>query len=79
MLFNNSTRKKNSKKKSYLHYGSAEKARQTLKYLRGKSHGEQVRSAQTMYFRAKYHAHQTNDMREAMKVYARFLKKPDSL
>jgi hypothetical protein len=79
MLFNNTTRKKKSKAKSHLHYGTAEKARQTLKYLRGKSRGEQIRGAQTMYFRAKYHAHQTQGMKEAMKVYANFLKKPDSL
>ncbi len=71
MLFNN-TRKK---KKSHLHYGSAKKARQTIKYLKTRSHGEQVRGAQSMFFRAKYHAQQTKDMREAMKVYKNFLNK----
>ncbi len=71
MLFNN-TRKK---KKSHLHYGSAKKARQTIKYLKTRPHGEQVRGAQSMFFRAKYHAQQTKDMREAMKVYKNFLKK----
>jgi hypothetical protein len=71
MLFNN-TRKK--KKISHLHYGSAKKARQTIKYLRTRPRGEQVRGAQTMYFRAKYHAKQTKDMREAMKVYKDFLE-----
>ena len=73
MLFNN-TRKK---KPSHLHYGSAKKARQTLKYLRTRPRGEQIRGAQTMYFRAKYHAKQTKNMREAMKVYKDFLQKID--
>ena len=71
MLFNN-TRKK---KKSHLHYGSAKKARQTIKYLKTRPRGEQVRGAQSMYFRAKYHAQQTKNMREAMKVYKVFLQK----
>jgi len=72
MLFNN-TRKKGHV--VHLHYGTAAKARQTLKYLRKKSPGEQIRSAQSMYYRAKYHAKQTPDMREAMKVYSNFLGK----
>ena len=72
MLFNN-TKKKKGKGKSHLHYGTAKKAKQTIRYLTTRSHGEQVRGAQTMYFRAKYHAHQTQDMREAMNVYKRFL------
>lgn len=71
MLFNN-TRKK---KKSHLHYGSAKKARQTIKYLKTRPRGEQVKGAQSMFFRAKYHAQQTKDMREAMKVYKNFLNK----
>jgi 8-oxo-dGTP pyrophosphatase MutT (NUDIX family) len=69
MLFNN-TRKKQS---SHLHYGTAAKAKQTLKYLRRRPHGEQVRSAQVMYYRAKHHANQTANMRNAMKVYGKFL------
>lgn len=68
-LFNN-TRKKQS---SHLHYGTAAKAKHTLKYLRTRPHGEQVRGAQTMYYRAKYHANQTANMRNAMKVYGKFL------
>ena len=73
MLFNNSRRK--PKSPSHLHYGTAAKARQTLKYLRKRPIGEQRRGAQTMYLRAKYHAHQTKNMREAMKVYSDFLQK----
>jgi len=70
MLFNN------TRKKSHLHYGTANKAKQTLRYLRKKPCGEQKRSAQSMYSRAKYHAQQTNGMRAAMKVYSKFLKNP---
>jgi hypothetical protein len=70
MLFNNTRKRKLTK----LHYGTAKLARQTIKYLRTKPRSEQLRGAQTMYFRAKYHANQTKDMREAMKVYAKFMK-----
>ena len=69
MLFNN-TRKKKS---SHLHYGSASKAKQTLKYLKKRPYPEQIRGARTMYYRAKYHAQQTANMRGAMKVYKKFL------
>ena len=54
-------------------YGTAKKARQTIRALRGKPPGVQKRVAQTMYFRAKYHANQTPGMREAMKIYGEFL------
>ena len=69
MLFNNTRKKRPSR----LHYGTPAKARQTLKYLRTRPYSEQIRGAQTMMYRAKYHAHQTKGMRSAMKVYARFL------
>ena len=68
MLFNS------TRKKSHLHYGTAIKARHTLRYLKKKPIGEQRRSAQSMYQRAKYHARQTNGMRAAMKIYYNFLK-----
>lgn len=71
MLFNN-TRKKTP---SHLHYGTASKAKSTIKYLRSRPCAEQIRGAQTMYFRAKYHANQTPDMRKAMKVFSKFLSK----
>ena len=34
----------------------------------------QRQAATTMYYRAKYHANQTRNMRKAMKVYGKFLK-----
>ena len=68
MLFNN------TRKKSHLHYGNASRARKTLRYLKGRPRGEQVRGAQSMYYRAKFHAQQTKGMRNAMKIYQKFLK-----
>jgi hypothetical protein len=70
MLFND-TRKR---RRSRLHYGTANKARQTLKYLKTRPYPEQIRGAQTMYYRAKYHAKQTKGMRNAMGLYKRFLE-----
>ena len=57
------------------HYGTAEKARQTLKRLRSKPKAYQRQVAVTMYYRAKHHKYQTKHMKEAMKVYGSFLQK----
>ena len=70
MLFND-TRKGRSKVKAG--YGTAEKARETLKRLRGKPSAYQRHVATTMFYRAKYHKYQTKHMKEAMKVYKNFL------
>jgi hypothetical protein len=70
MLFNDTR----TTRKSRLHYGSPTKARQTIKYLRTRPYPEQIRGAQTMYYRAKYHAKQTKGMRNAMELYKRFLE-----
>jgi hypothetical protein len=58
-----------------LGYGTAARARATIKALRKQPRSYARRAAQTMYFRAKYHAQQTADMRAAMKEYERFLAK----
>jgi hypothetical protein len=71
-LFND--RRSTRRRRVRLGYGTAEKARATVKALRGQPRGYARRAAQTMYFRAKYHAQQTPDMREAMKVYKAYLK-----
>jgi hypothetical protein len=70
MLFNDTRKKRPSR----LHYGSPNKARQTIKYLRTRPYPEQIRGAQTMFYRAKFHAKQTKGMREAMRLYKRFLE-----
>ena len=68
MLFNN------TRKKSHLHYGNASRAKQTIRYLKGRPKGEQVQGAKAMYYRAKFHAQQTKGMRNAMKIYRKFLQ-----
>ena len=71
MALFNSTKRRG---KSRLHYGTAKKARQTIKYLRTLERGKQIQGAQAMMLRAKFHKHQTADMREAMALYKQFLK-----
>lgn len=67
-------RRPGTRRRVRLGYGTSEKARQTVKALRKAPRGYARRAAQTMYFRAKHHAQQTEDMRSAMKVYKKFLK-----
>jgi hypothetical protein len=55
-------------------YGTAERARQTLKRLKGKPKAYQRQVAITMYYRAKHHKYQTKGMRNAMKIYKDFLQ-----
>ena len=58
-------------------YGTAKKARNSIKILKGKpvkpvSYQRQV--ATTMFFRAKYHKYQNQGMRDAMKVWKTYMK-----
>jgi hypothetical protein len=55
-------------------YGTAKKARNTIRRLRNltRKKGQQV--ARTMYYRAKYHKYQTQGMKEAMKIYGKYLR-----
>jgi hypothetical protein len=69
-LFDNAKSKSSVK----LHYGDPKKARETIRRLRKLEYVKQYRAASSMYRRAKYHAHQTEGMRESMKIYAKFLK-----
>jgi hypothetical protein len=57
-------------------YGTAKKARNTLKRLRHATPKKARQVAQTMYYRAKYHKYQTPDMKAAMKIYGKYLKNP---
>ena len=56
-------------------YGTAKKARSTLKRLRRATRKKAQQVARTMYYRAKYHKYQTPGMKDAMKVYGDYLKK----
>lgn len=74
-LFNNPvTRKKIGKSQPLLQYGTAEKARATIRRIYKFPRHEQKRIAYAMYFRAKHNRRQTKGMREAMKVYDKFIK-----
>lgn len=52
-----------------------QKALDTLKIIKNRELTYQKSVVITMYNRAKYHPHQTADMREAMKVYKNWLEK----
>jgi hypothetical protein len=57
-------------------YGSAEKARKTLKLLKGKPFAYQRQVVGTLYYRAKYHKYQTRGMKNAMGVFKKWLDAP---
>jgi len=71
-LFNNSPR--GTPRTPGIGYGSAEKARKSIKLLQGKSPSYQRQVATTMFFRAKYHKYQNQGMRNAMKVWGAYMK-----
>ncbi len=70
-LFNDNPKGKSKIKSGY---GTAERARQTLKRLRSKPKAYQRQVAVTMFYRAKHHKYQTKGMKEAMKIYGKFLQ-----
>ena len=47
----------------------------TINKIKKKPHGYQVKVILTMYNRAKYHPHQTSDIKKAIKVYRKWLDK----
>ena len=62
------------KPKLRLGYGTSNRARKSVKLLRKQSRQYQSLAAHTLYYRAKYHKHQTKGMKEAEKVYGKFIK-----
>ncbi len=64
-----------SKSRTKTGYGNAKKARETLKNIKKFDIKYQVQVVNTMYNRAKYHANQTKDMREAMIIFKKWLQK----
>lgn len=69
-LFNNPSRYAHTFKAGY---GTPERARKTIRRLAKKPCAYRRRVAGTMYARAKYHARQTTNMRNAMKIYKGYL------
>lgn len=62
------------KPKLRLGYGSANKARRSVKLLKKQPRQYQSQAAHTLYYRAKYHKHQTKGMKEAQKIYGKFIQ-----
>ena len=50
-------------------------ALKTIEIIRYRSPTYQFNVINTMYNRAKFHPHQTNEMRDAMKIFSKWLKK----
>jgi len=56
-------------------FKNRQKALDTLQIIKDRDMKYQKQVVTTMYNRAKYHPHQTDDMKEAMKVYEKWLNK----
>ena len=56
-------------------FKNKQKALDTLKIIKDRDITYQKQVVNTMYNRAKYHPHQTDEMREAMKVFKKWLDK----
>jgi hypothetical protein len=54
-------------------YGTRKKAINTIRRLHSLTRSKARQVAQTMYYRAKYHKYQTSGMRNAMKIYGKYL------
>ena len=54
-------------------YATGENARKSIKLIRGKDKTRRKRIAMRMYYRAKYHKYQTPGMRDAMKVWKKYM------
>lgn len=54
-------------------YGTAKRARNSIQLLKGKPRAYQHQVATTMYYRAKYHKYQNQGMRDAMKVWKKYM------
>lgn len=65
---------KGKKPKLRLGYGTANRARKSIKLLKKQPRQYQSQAAHTLYYRAKYHKHQTEGMRQAQKIYRKFLQ-----
>lgn len=65
---------KGKKPKFRLGYGTGNKAKKSVKLLKKQPRQYQLQAGHTLYYRAKYHKHQTKGMKNAEKVYGKFLK-----
>jgi len=56
-----------------IQYGTAEKARASIRRIAGKNATRRKRIAMRMYYRAKFNKNQTQGMRNAMKVWKKYM------
>lgn len=70
-LFDNGSKKPRTK----TGYANKEKAIMTIKNIKKYDKQYQMRVINTLYNRAKYHKYQTKEMREAMKIFKKYLTK----
>jgi hypothetical protein len=54
-------------------YGTAEKARASIRRIAGKNATRRKMIAMRMYYRAKFNKNQTQGMRNAMKVWKKYM------
>jgi hypothetical protein len=54
-------------------YGTAKRARNSITRLKGKSKTYKRQVATTMYYRAKHHKYQNQGMRDAMKIWKKYM------
>lgn len=66
------------KPKTKTGYGDSKRAKETLKNIKKFDNKYQMQVVNTMYNRAKYHANQTEGMRDAMKIFKKWLKNKKS-
>ena len=66
-LFNNNPGGREPRVKG-LGYGTAERARRSITRVKGLPRGYQRQALGTLYYRAKYHKYQTENMRAAAKI-----------
>jgi hypothetical protein len=71
-LFNDNPR--GAPKTRGIGYGTAKKARESIQRLKGKPAPYKRQVATTMYYRAKYHKYQNEGMRDAMKIWGKYIK-----
>jgi hypothetical protein len=65
----------NPDKSEKVSFKNKEEAIKSIEKIKKKSHTYQVKVILTLYNRAKYHPHQTSDMRKAMLIFSKWLIK----
>ena len=65
----------NPDKSEKVSFKNEEEAIKSIEKIKKKSNTYQVKVILTLYNRAKYHPHQTSDMRKAMLIFSKWLKK----